>query len=345
MKFRYKEFVIAMAAVAVTAMGATSVKADTTDGNNANAGVSAAVSTIISTNDTASVAENPSVQTTAAEIYYGYTNLGIANVENYLNVREAAAEDAKLVGKMPVNAGCEILGEENGWYQIESGEVSGYVKAEYLMTGEAAKLKADEVATTMATVQTETLNVRNEANTDSPIIVQVGDSEKLQVVEQIDGWTKVAVDDMEGYVANEFVSVSVELEDALTMSEVNYGEGVSDVRVDLVSYALQFVGGRYVWGGTSLENGVDCSGFTMQILGKYGVSLPHSSAAQPASGTKIDPANAQPGDLFFYGNGGSINHVAIYIGGGQIVHASSAKTGIKISNAYYRTPICVVSYF
>jgi cell wall-associated NlpC family hydrolase len=128
------------------------------------------------------------------------------------------------------------------------------------------------------------------------------------------------------------------------MTEVRYGEGVSDVRADVVSYALQFVGNRYVWGGTSLTNGVDCSGFTMQILAKYGISLPHSSAAQPAYGTKISASAAQPGDLFFYGSGSQINHVGMYIGGGQIVHASGEKTGIKISNAFYRTPICVVSY-
>ena len=125
---------------------------------------------------------------------------------------------------------------------------------------------------------------------------------------------------------------------------MKYGQGVSNVRVDLVQYALQFVGNRYVWGGTSLTNGVDCSGFTMQVYRKYGISLPHSSRAQPGYGRKISASEAQPGDLFFYGSGSSIGHVAIYIGGGRVVHASNARDGIKISNAYYRSPICVVSY-
>lgn len=342
MKLSYKGMALFVAA-ALAVPGVSSVNAATA-GTSLSAGVSAAVSTILAANDTAVVSEDEAVPTSSMVLYYGYTNLGVADVENYLNVREAATEEADLVGKMPVNAGCEIVGEENGWYQIESGDVSGYVKADYLLTGDAARAKADEVAKTVATVKTQTLNVRNEATTDSPIIVQVGDSEKLEVLEQEDGWTKVAVDDMEGYVSNDYVTISVELEDALTMTEVKYGEGVSDVRVDLVANALQYVGHRYVWGGTSLANGVDCSGFTMQIMAQYGIYLPHSSAAQPAYGTRINAADAQPGDLFFYGNGSSINHVAIYIGGGQIVHASSAKTGIKISNAYYRTPICVVSY-
>ena len=96
-----------------------------------------------------------------------------------------------------------------------------------------------------------------------------------------------------------------------------------------------------MWGGTSLEKGVDCSGFTMRILGKYGISLPHSSRAQPSYGTKISASEAKPGDLFFYGSGRSISHVAIYIGNGQIVHASSAKTGIKVSNAGYRTILSI----
>ena len=125
------------------------------------------------------------------------------------------------------------------------------------------------------------------------------------------------------------------------MTELKYGAGVSDARVSLVAYACQFVGNPYVWGGTSLTNGADCSGFTLSIFAKYGIYLPHSSRAQPNCGTIISASEAQPGDLFFYGSGNSISHVAIYIGNGQIVHASNETTGIIISNAFYRTPICV----
>ena len=113
------------------------------------------------------------------------------------------------------------------------------------------------------------------------------------------------------------------------------------LRGSVVSYALQFIGNRYVYGGNDPNTGVDCSGFTMRIYEKYGISLPHSSRAQSGYGTKINSSEAKPGDLFFYGNGDGINHVAMYIGNGQVVHASSARTGIKISNAFYRSPICV----
>ena len=130
------------------------------------------------------------------------------------------------------------------------------------------------------------------------------------------------------------------LDTAITMTELLYGAGVSDVRVELVEYAKQFLGNRYVWGGTSLTKGADCSGFVLSVFKKFGVSLPHHSGSQANSGTKISAGDLQPGDLVFYGNSrGTINHVAIYIGGGQVIHASSVKTGIKISNYKYRTPV------
>lgn len=141
----------------------------------------------------------------------------------------------------------------------------------------------------------------------------------------------------------EFVTVEEKLDTAITMTELLYGQGVSDVRVDLVEYAKQFVGNPYVWGGTSLTKGADCSGFVLAVFKKYGIALSHSSRAQANEGTKISASDLKPGDLIFYGNGkGNINHVAIYIGGGQVIHASSPKTGIKISSYKYRTPVkCV----
>lgn len=273
---------------------------------------------------------------------FGYTNLGIAQADGNINVREAPGTEAEIVGKLPNNAGCEIIGTDGEWTQIESGKVKGYVKSEYLLTGEAAVAKAQEVKQTVATVTTTTLYVRDEANTDSHVITMMPEGEELEVLEVLDGWVKINVDSDEGYVSSDYVSIATELPKAQTMTEVRYGQGVSDVRVSLVSYATQFVGNPYVWGGTSLTRGADCSGFVMSVFANYGISLPHSSRAQANCGTKISASDAQPGDLFFYGNGSSINHVAIYIGGGSVVHASSPKSGIKISGAYYRTPVKVV---
>lgn len=273
---------------------------------------------------------------------YGYTNLGIAQVDGNLNVREAPGTEASVVGKMPNNAGCEILEVDGEWTKISSGDVTGYVSSEYLLTGEAALAKAEEVKQTVATVTTTTLYVREEPNTDCTIITSMPIGEELEVVEVLDGWVKINVDSDEGYVSSDYVEVSTELTKAMTMTEVRYGQGVSDVRVSMVQYATQFVGNPYVWGGTSLTHGADCSGFVLSVYANYGISLPHSSRAQANCGSTISASEAKPGDLFFYGNGKSINHVAIYIGNGQVVHASSPKSGIKISSAYYRTPVKVV---
>ncbi len=272
---------------------------------------------------------------------YGFSNLGIANVSNYLNVREEPSEDGKLVGKMSKNSGCEVMDISDGWAYIKSGKVTGYVKAEFLLTGKEARAHADEVATDMAVCNSGGLRVREEPSTESPVITLVAEGEELEVVEQLDGWVKIMLDDEEAYVSAEYVNIAKKLERAVTQTELIYGKGVSDVRVDLVNYAKQFLGNPYVWGGTSLTNGADCSGFVQSVFKNYGVSLPRTSAAQSAVGTKVSLSEAQPGDLIFYANNGRVNHVAIYIGGGQVIHASNARTGIKISNASYRTPYAV----
>lgn len=293
----------------------------------------------------ASSLESSSTKEVVQQNYWGYTNLGIAHVDNHLNIREEPSESGKLVGKLSKNAACEILSIEDGWAHIKSGKVEGYCSTDYLYTGQQAIDKAKEVASLIAVVDTETLKVREEPNTECAVITLIPQDEELEVVEVMEnGWIKFLLDDEEAYVSGDFVKVEERLEKAATLTELLYGQGVSDVRVDLVQYAKQFIGNPYVWGGTSLTNGADCSGFTMSIFKKYGISLPHHAASQAQMGTKVTLAEAQPGDLVFYAKNGSINHVAIYIGGGQVVHASSPKTGIKISSVNYRTPAAVRRY-
>lgn len=273
---------------------------------------------------------------------WGYTNLGIANVDNNLNIRAVAADDGKLVGKLPKDAACEVLDNDGTWAHIRSGKVDGYVSLEYLLTGIPAKRRAEELAVTMARVTTDSLKVRAEANTDSEVVTLVPNGEELEVASVDGDWVKVYLDDEEVFVSAEYVKVSSELGTAVTMTELLYGQGVSNVRVDLCQYAKEFLGNPYVWGGTSLTKGADCSGYVLSIFKKYGVNLPHSSVAQANSGTAINVSEARPGDLIFYGNGKSINHVAIYIGSGQVIHASNPKTGIRISNVSYRSPVKAV---
>ncbi len=271
---------------------------------------------------------------------WGYTHLGICNVsENNLNIRKEPDESGKLVGKLPKNAACEIISTENGWAYIKSGKVEGYVKEEYLITGFEAKMRGEELASATAVSTADALNIREEPSTEAEIVTQVAAGEVLDIVEILDdGWIRVYLDDEEVYVSSDYVEVKSELNTAVTLTELLYGQGVSDIRVDLCQYAKQFLGNPYVWGGTSLTNGADCSGFVLSVFAKYGVSLPRTSREQATRGTKIDADQLKPGDLVFYAKGGTINHVAIYIGSGQVIHASSPKTGIKISSYNYRTP-------
>lgn len=272
---------------------------------------------------------------------YGYTNLGIAIVDDHLNVRETADDNSKIVGKMSNDSGCEILEVVGNKAHIVSGSVEGYVSTDYILTGDLASAYANQIVKKLATVSADGLKVRTAPDLEAEVVNMVAYGEELEVVEELDGWVKVLYDGQETYVNAEYVTVGEDLKTALNMSEFLFGEGVSDVRVSLCEYAKQFLGNPYVWGGTSLTKGADCSGYVLSIFGKYGYSLPHSSRAQANMGTKVSLAEAKPGDLVFYSKGGRINHVAIYIGGGQVIHASSPKYGIRITSVYYRTPTTV----
>ena len=267
--------------------------------------------------------------------------IGEENADDVMNdcalITASYHVDGKLVGKMSNNAACEVLGEEGDWIHIKSGKVEGYCHKDYLLTGVFARLRAEEVVTSVAEATSGGLRVRTEPNTESEIITTMAEGEYLEVVEVTDGWIKVLLDDEEGYISAEYAQVKENLDTAITMTELLYGEGVSDVRVELCQYAKQFIGNPYVWGGTSLTKGADCSGFTLSVFKKYGISLPHYSVSQSQMGTKVSLNDAKAGDLVFYAKGNTVNHVAIYLGNGQVVHASSPRTGIKISNVGYRT--------
>ena len=306
-----------------------------------------------STEDMVTAGAAQAFQITAADLenwdgptdYWGYTSLGIANVDNHLNIRETPGEDGKLIGKMSNGAACEILEITDGWAHITSGKLEGYVSVDYLLTGAGAVLRAQQIVKPVASVTTEVLRVREEPNVECPVITTVPYGEELEVRSVLDGWVEIDLDGESAYVSAEYVSVAEKLPTAITMSELLYGEGVSDVRVDICQYAKQFVGNPYVWGGTSLTRGADCSGFVLSLYAKYGITLPHSSAAQANCGRRVSLSQMKPGDLVFYTKGGSINHVAMYIGNGQVIHASSPSTGIRISSVNYRTPYVAVSLF
>ncbi|MCM1536995.1 MAG: C40 family peptidase [bacterium] len=274
---------------------------------------------------------------------WGYVNLGIADVSENLNIRRAAGTDAEKVGELPAGSGCEVLDTADGWAHIRSGSVEGYVSMDYLATGERAQEMAQQNQTLTATVLAQALKVRKQPDTEHGTWGLVANGRELEVVEVLDnGWVAIIYGDgMDAaYVSGDYVDVAYKLDTALTMTEVRYGKGVTDAGIDLANRAIQYVGCPYVYGGNSLSNGTDCSGFTMLLYAKYGISLSHSARAQARCGTEVSTSQLRPGDLVFYSSGGGIDHVAIYIGGGQVCHASNPTNGIIITGVNYRTPVC-----
>ena len=301
-----------------------------------------------------------------------YDNLVIFKKSGYMNVRSTPENkgDDNVIGKLTSKAAGDIIETLDGWYKIKSGTVTGYIAAdpELIATGQEAKDLAMQNATQMAIITTDVLNVRVEPNTDSKIWTQIVKDERYPVVDQQDGWVQIdlgSVDTEDGsqdgdekayistrdnnvevrYALNEAIKFTPAKDSSSGASSDGSGSCTKQSRrSQLVNYALQFVGNRYVWGGTSLTNGVDCSGFTMRVMEKFGVSLPHYSGSQAQMGKKVTSATMKPGDLIFYaGSNGKVNHVAIYIGNGRIVHAASRRSGIKTSTWNYRTPVAIRS--
>lgn len=289
-----------------------------------------------------------------AKVLNMYDNLGVSLASDYINVRSSPKEDGinNIVGKFPGYAGCNILGEENGWYKIKSGSVTGYVRKDLIATGDTAQNLAVQHAQVMAIVNTESLNVRSEASTDSKAWTAVTSGQRYNVLNQLDGWVQLELDagDDDGEDQGAFVStrdnnvtVQYALQEAIEYyPAVEAANAAMAFRNKIVNFACQFVGNRYVWGGTSLTHGCDCSGFTQSVLKNFGISIPRVSRDQARTGSKVTSANMRPGDLIFYANrSGTINHVGMYIGNGQVVNAASTRSGIRIYRWNYRTPVAI----
>jgi len=332
-----------------------------------------------------------------------FDHLAFAKVSNYVNIRSEASENGEILGKLYDNSSATIIEKKGGWYKIQSGSVKGYIKADYLVTGEDAMKVAQSVGNRVVTINTTTLKVREKNSQDSQVLDLVAQGDNFKVLKEQDGWVKISLgENKAGYVSTEFVKVETIYEEAVSIEEeqesieeehaanaqaddqqssqtqnsntnntkpttnkptpnkskphktynnsnvtkdsVENSDSGSSLGGKLVDFALQFNGNPYVWGGTSLTNGADCSGFTQSVYAHFGISIPRTSRTQATGGRSISVSNLQPGDLLFYAKRGSINHVALYIGNGKVIGASSPSTGIKISSYNYRTPVKAVRY-
>lgn len=341
-------------------------------------GVSLTLANILSdasaaADNTSDVADNNTTTVEQQAPESEYANVAIAQVDNYVNIRSTPSEDGDVVGKLYNKSAATVLATEGDWYQITSGNCTGYVKCEFVVVGDEELAKS--VSTRLATVTTQTLYVREQPTTESSVEGMVPEGDDLVVTDESmadTGWVKVSLLEYEGYVSLEFVTLSTDYvtaeskeEEAARLAKEEaerkaaaaaaaasqrkassgsyYSGGSSSYAAPsgaggsaVVSYASQFVGNPYVYGGSSLTNGTDCSGFVMGVYSAFGVGLPHSSSAMRSVGYGVDVNSMQAGDIVCYSG-----HVGIYTGNGTIVNALNSNSGITYTNVNY-SPILAV---
>ena len=300
-----------------------------------------------------------------------YANLAIAQVTDYVNVRSLPNTDGEIVGKIYNGSVAQVLataGDNDDWFQIISGDVEGFIKAEYFLYGEEAEAVIDQYVTYYATVLADRLNVREEQSADSRRIGYIDNGENVKVVEDCGDWLKVQyTDSKQGYVSAEYVSVHEEFVYAKSIEEerreeaerqalaaraqeaeqstpevignitfpTNQYTSNEELRTAIVDYAMQYLGNKYVHGGRSLAGGTDCSGFTSYIYKDFGYSLSRTPGGQySTNGRSVSYDEIQPGDIICYGKS-KCTHVGLYIGDGQIIHSANSRKGVIISAADY----------
>lgn len=275
-----------------------------------------------------------------------YQNFAIADVDNYVNVRQEPNTDCEVLGKLYDGAVAQILetvGEgENQWFKVVSGSVEGYIKAEFFIHGEDAAAVMDQYVAKYVSVNADKLNVREGQTTESRRIGYLCTGERLKVIEDNGEWIHVQyTDEIKGYVSAQYVTIEEdyiyaknaeeesaeaafikELKDRAGISETVVQENTTitvqppstlystsvELRKAIIDYAMQFLGNRYINGGQSLVTGTDCSGFTMYVLREFGYSISRVPQGQYTSaGRAISYSEAQPGDIICYSDNGGVS--------------------------------------
>ena len=282
-----------------------------------------------------------------------YLNMAFSNTGDFTYIRSAPDENSAWVGKLYSDSAAEVLEYLDGWTKIRSGTAEGYVPSDTLITGETARTHAEEYENSTVRVTAYVLNVRDGQGTEAAILTQVGQNEEYTVTgEPVDGWYPVKVGEIDGWVSGEYVEAETsysygetrEEEETRIAEEKEREEALAREAAAqtipagqaVIDYACQFIGNPYVWGGTSLTEGADCSGFVQSVYAHFGISLPRTSYDMRSAGYEVSYEEAQPGDLILYEG-----HVGLYMGDGNIVNAMNEADGIGICSALYTDIITV----
>ena len=268
-----------------------------------------------------------------------------------LNVRTAPSEDSDVVTTASKDQELEIVDWSGDWMKVALGDdVYGYINA-YYVGYNVYYPQAETIEEEQARLAAEQQAAENWDDSEAETRAEENGYEETEAPgyeeTEAPGYEEIEAPGYEeteapGYEETE--APSYEETEAPNYEETE-APSTSGTGQQIADYAVQFVGNPYVWGGTSLTNGADCSGFTLSVFANFGIGLSRTAESQSYGGTPVDFGSLQPGDLIFYNSTGSIDHVAIYIGGGQIVHAANSRKGIIISDAYYQTPVCARRYW
>lgn len=298
-----------------------------------------------------------------------YSDMVFADVEDFAYIRKAPSESSDWVGKIYSGGAATVICTIGNWVEIESGDVKGYILIEDLLVGEAARDHLLNTATQTATVTAYALNVRDGQGTDANILTCIAKDEQYEITgEAVSGWYPVKVGEIDGWVSGNYITVdtnfsyaeSREAEEARLAAEEERRqiEAARQEQIEaaaarahvtpeqvasgqaIIDFACQFIGNPYVWGGTSLTNGADCSGFIQSVYKNFGISLPRTSKEMRSAGYEVSYEEAMPGDIICYEG-----HVGLYMGDGTIVNAIDQAHGIGISNATYTNIITIRRMF
>lgn len=299
-----------------------------------------------------------------------YLNRAFSNVSDFAYIRNAPNEASDWAGKLYSDSTVTVLEYDGDWTKIQSGSVEGFVPAGVLYTGEEAEQHASEYEKNQATVTANVLNVRDGQGTGAEILTQILEDQTYTVTgEAVDNWYPIEAGEISGWVSGKYITVettysyaeSKEEEEARLAAEAAAKEEAEakaeqeaeaaqetqeaaavQIQTQAVSgqavidFACQFIGNPYVWGGTSLTNGADCSGFVQSVYANFGISLPRTTWDMVNVGYEVSYEQALPGDLILYDG-----HVGLYMGDGNIVNAMNEADGIGICSATY-APIVTI---